>query len=90
MAVIRDRLGREIRVGDWGGGIVSSADGGELSLEEVQGKVVGFDRDEGGWWVVLHTGRRGGDLRVRAGEIRCVASRAKRGSSPAGWRRSSR
>jgi len=74
MALIEDNRGREIRVGDWGGGTVYRAAEDEIVVEEVQGKVVGFDCDESGWWVMLHDGKRALEHRVRAEQVRCVSS----------------
>ena len=89
MAIIHDSRGREIRLGDWGGGCLLSGAEGEFAEEEVQGKVVGFDKDDNGWWVVLCAGKAFPERRIRATDVRTVAAcpRPTRGPARRGWRR---
>ena len=88
MAIVEDSRGREIRVGDWGGGSVLAPDDGGFAPQEVQGRVVGFDEDEDGVWVIVRPGKGNAEHRLRATEMRTVAARPRIAPAPRkGWRR---
>ena len=88
MADIQDSRGRAIQLGDWGGGTVGDAQG-ETDPRIVQGRVVGLEQDQEGWWVILRTPKESLDQRVRSDRVRChsVEHSAKRGPQRKGWRK---